>query len=140
MTNSANLIDVKPVNEESYGNVVPLLHEIRHALTRFQESGETTTIDLRRIPMTEHDENQLENFLGVGEVSVEINAVGPTHVFETQFAAVWHIEHRNADGEIATKFIMVTSVPDLVKTQPEDANRSIRALNQRLNKLTKNED
>lgn len=136
MTDHPTLLNVKVISNESYANVVPLLHEVRHAVARFHESGEPTTIDLRRIPMTEHDEQELEGFLGVGEVSIEIQALGPTQIRETQFPAVWHIVHYNADGEIAGKFVTVAAIPDLVLAQPEDAARGLRALSERLDEFT----
>ena len=132
MANPPALLNVKVIGNESYANVLPLLHEVRHALARYHDSGETTTIDLRRIPMTERDEEELEGFLGVGDVSIDIQALGPTQIRETQFPAVWHIVHFNADGDIAGKFVTVAAIPDLVMTPREDAARGLRALTQRL--------
>ena len=135
MQDQSPLLNVKVIGAESYANVLPLLHEIRHALARYHETGEATTIDLRRLPMTEHDEQELEGFLGGGEVSIDIHALGPTQIRETQFSAVWHIVHHNADGEIAGKFVTVAAIPDLVMTPPEDAARGLRALTQQLDEL-----
>jgi len=136
MEDQPSLLNVKEIGTESYANVLPLLHEVRHALERYQDSGEATTIDLRRIPMTACDEEELEGFLGVGEVNIEIVALGPSQIRETQFPAVWHIVHYNSDGEVAGKFVTVAAIPDLVMTRPEDAARGLRALQQRLNDLT----
>jgi hypothetical protein len=39
-----------------HGNALPILNEIRHALDRLLESGETTVIDLGALPMGPQDE------------------------------------------------------------------------------------
>lgn len=139
MVDPSALLNVKVIGSESYANVLPLLHEVRHALASYHQYGNETTIDLRRIPMTERDEEELEGFLGVGEVRIEIQALGPTRIRETRFPAVWHIVHHNADGEIAGKLVAVAAVPDLVMTPPEDAARGLRALTQRLDDLTQDQ-
>ena len=63
------LDDVAVTVEHSTGNVVPLLHEIRHALERLVDSGEPTMIDLRGIPLAPGEEDALESALGSGEVT-----------------------------------------------------------------------
>ena len=136
MSEEPTIIDVKLIGNESYGNVLPLLYEVGHALEKFQRCSQTTTIDLRRIPMTQADEQEFEAFLGEGEVNIEIETLGQTKVRETKFPGVWHIVHYNADDEIMGKFITVAAVPDLVLTQPEDAARGLRALNQQIESLT----
>ena len=46
------------------GNVLPLLHEIRHALRQLLDTGETTSIDLRGLPMAAGEQERLIGFLG----------------------------------------------------------------------------
>ena len=58
------------------GNVKPLLHEIRHALARLEEGGEGTVIDLQSLPLAPGEERRIEETLGKGEVSAELNALG----------------------------------------------------------------
>lgn len=132
VTDAPERIAAVLVDRESYANVLPLLHEIRHALARYHASGVETTIDLRRIPMTEADERELESFLGVGEVRIELRALGASHIHETRFPAVWHVVHENTEGEVAGKFVCVASIPELVVAAPEDATRGLRALEDRL--------
>ena len=61
--------DIAVSVEQATGNVVPLLHEIRHALERLAETGEPTVIDLRSMPLAPGEEDAIEQVLGEGEVT-----------------------------------------------------------------------
>ncbi|MCG8428230.1 MAG: hydrogenase expression/formation protein [Chromatiales bacterium] len=106
-------------------NALPLLHEIRHALIKFVETSEPTTLDLQAIPFGPGDEEKLLSFLGVGEVSAALNALGESRVFETGYPGVWVVEHRNTEqGRVALQ-IEVTDVPAILRTQSADLHDSI---------------
>ena len=49
-------------------NVRPILFEVRHALEALLDSGETSIIDLRSIPLAPGEEETILNTLGKGEV------------------------------------------------------------------------
>ena len=55
-------------------NVVPIMHEIRHAMGKLVESDVSTIIDLRAMPFAPGEEQELEAKLGQGEVRVEVSA------------------------------------------------------------------
>ncbi|MDX1404111.1 MAG: hydrogenase expression/formation C-terminal domain-containing protein [Woeseiaceae bacterium] len=122
-----------PVNAEiATGNVTPLLHEIRHALKRLAKGKQGTTIDLRRLPLAPGEEQRIERILGTGEVRAELNALGPTIVQETSFWGVWLVTHRNRDDEIVARFIEVTRIPEILKSQVEDIELSVERLEDEL--------
>ena len=110
------------------GNVTPILNEIKHALNSLIESGESTTIDLRALPMAPGEEQQLESLLGIGEVTASIDAMGLSTVNETIFAGVWLVTHRNDDDEIMGKFIEITRIPSILESQTEDMRGALEAL------------
>lgn len=114
------------------GNALPLLHEIRHALERLADLGETTVIDLRAIPFGPGDEAELEAALGRGEVTATIEAMGPSTIQETAFPGVWLLTHRSEAGEILSRFIEVTFVPTILGCQREDVREGLEALTDRL--------
>ena len=70
-------------------NVKPLLHEIKHALDNLIESGKTTIIDLRSLPLAPGEEDKILNTLGQGEVQAQLNALGVSVVYETGYPGVW---------------------------------------------------
>ncbi len=130
----SGLRDIAVTVEPGYrtGNVLPLLHEIRHALERLVSADETTVIDLGSIPLAPGELESLESALGTGEVRAELDALGPSEIRETAFPGVWLITHRNANDEIAGRFIEVTRVPAILASQDPDIRRAVAALGERL--------
>lgn len=113
-------------------NAVPLLHEIRHALEKLAEKGESTTIDLSSIPFGPGDKDQLLDVLGEGEVSATIDAMGPTQVQETAFPGVWLVQYFAATGEALAEHVEVTRCPSLLITPEQDLADAALALQARL--------
>jgi hydrogenase-1 operon protein HyaF len=113
---------------ELRGNAVPLLHEIRHALTRLLEKGEPTVIDIQSLPMGPGDLRRLLDALGEGEVKAELDVLGKTVIRESRYSAVWIIEHMSGSGGIASRFIEISWVPELLKAQREDVQQGLTEL------------
>ena len=101
-------------------NVKPILHEIRHALDKLLGTGEATIIDLRSIPLAPGEEDKILNTLGKGEVEAKLNALGLSEIIETQYAGVWIVTHYNDENNIISRFIEVTTMPNILSSQTED--------------------
>ena len=117
------------------GNVPPLLHEIRHALRNLLDNGETTTIDLRGLPMAPGEQQQLLEILGKGEVSAHLEALGKSEIIESSYAGVWLIIHYNNNGEVMGEFIEITRMPAILKAQASDMEESLAALQMKLEEI-----
>jgi hydrogenase-1 operon protein HyaF len=129
MTANSACCDDSASSEEIFtGNVGPILNEIRHALNKLLEDGESTTIDLRALPLGPGEEQHLDALLGTGEVTATIDAMGPSTVNETLFAGVWLVTHRNTEDEILGKFIEITRYPSILESQTEDMRSALKAL------------
>ena len=115
-------------------NVQPILHEIRHALEKLLNGGESSIIDLRSIPLAPGEEDTIIEILGHGEVHVRLDALGPSDIYETKFAGVWLVTHLNEDESIVSRFIEVTLLPDVLKSQPEDIAHALSELKTELGK------
>ena len=126
------LSDIAVSVEAFTGNVQPLLHELRHALARLESIGEETAIDLRGLPLAPGEEAKIEEVLGIGEVRAEIDALGITTVQETAFSGIWMVTHRNTENEIVARFVEVCRMPEILRAQPEDIQRSVIRLEQSL--------
>ena len=118
--------------EISRQNLVPLLHEIRHALEQLIETGETRTIDLRSLPFSPGEEQELERRLGRGELVAHLEALGPSEILETRFPGVWLVTHRNTENEIIGRYVEVTAMPALLKSQLSDMQQGLKSLDQDL--------
>ena len=101
-------------------NVKPLLHEIKHALDNLIESGKTTIIDLRSLPLAPGEEDKILNTLGQGEVQAQLNALGVSVVYETGYPGVWIVTHYNDEQNVISRFIEVTTMPEILCSQTED--------------------
>ena len=120
------------IGDDLTRNVQPLLHEIRHALNALLETGDTSVIDLRSIPLAPGEEARLIDRLGRGEVVVELNALGPSEIYETQYRGVWLVTHFNEDNNIIGRFIEITLFPEILKAQREDMQDSLLQLEDEL--------
>jgi hydrogenase-1 operon protein HyaF len=110
------------------GNLIPLLHEIRHALTRWLEQGEEHVIDLRSIPLAPGEEDSLLEQLGEGEVNARLSIMGASAIIETRYPGVWLITHYNVNENIIGRFIEVCEVPGILKSQAEDSRAGLERL------------
>ena len=108
------------IGDQLTWNVKPLLHEVKHALDNLINTGENAIIDLRSIPLAPGEEDKILNVLGRGEVQSQLNALGPSEIFETEYAGVWVVTHYNDDNDIIGRFIEITFMPDILCSQTED--------------------
>lgn len=129
-------IGQRDCNPSQYGNAMPILSEIRHALARLAEQGEPTRIDLAAMPFGPGDEERLLNLLGRGEVEANVEALGPTQIWETRFAGVWVLDYANVEGERIALQIEVDTIPQLLRADPTDVQNAVSALAAELATLT----
>ena len=101
-------------------NVMPILHEVKHALDNLINNSVTSIIDLRSVPLAPGEEEKIINTLGQGEVQAQLNVLGSSDIIETQYAGVWLITHYNDEDEIIGRFIEITTMPDILRSQSED--------------------
>ncbi len=115
------------------GNADPILHEVRALLKDLVESGKSSSIDLRSLPLLPGDYEKLKQTLGEGEVSATLDTLGTTHVRETAVHGVWWVTHFSGDEQdIVAEFIEVTYVPEILRTHPADARVALDSLDSRL--------
>ena len=106
-------------------NARPILFEVLHALEALLDTGETSIIDLRSIPLAPGEEETILETLGQGELHARLNALGPSEIIETRFAGVWLITHYNDEEAIVSRFIEITTIPDILKSQDEDMSNAL---------------
>ncbi len=106
--------------ENTTGMARSILAEVARMLECLAADGTTSSIDLRSLPLTEADRQQLEELLGRGEVSAELEVSGRSSVWETAYAGAWWIRHRGAGDKISSEEIAVCPVPDILVTHAAD--------------------
>jgi hydrogenase-1 operon protein HyaF len=121
--------DLKALARE---NARPILHEIRHAVAKLLESGEETVIDLRGLPLSDFDQDFLVEQLGTGELECRLDALGKSVIRETAYHGVWLVTHYNEGERVIGRFVEVTYVPTILKSDPIDIRSDLDRLTERL--------
>jgi len=120
------------MSSQATGMAWSILTEIGQLLEALAATGETGTIALRGLPMTDIDRQQLEEILGHGEVRVELDLAGHSEVWETSYAGVWWIRHKGAGERIACEEIAITPIPEILLTHPVDIQAAAKRIRQEL--------
>ena len=136
MTNTAATPFNIQMGDDLTWNVMPLLHEVKHAMSNLIDNDETTIIDLRSIPLAPGEEDKILNALGEGEISARLTALGTSEIIETQYSGVWVVTHYNDDNEIMSRFIEVTTIPDILRSPREDIYTAFENLTSTLDDKT----
>ena len=110
------------------GNAPVLLREIAELGQRLLTTGESAAIDLRALPLTPDDLDWLRETLGQGQVMATLEAEGDSTLTETVCPGVWWVTHHNQHGAVASEFIEVTLVPELLKAHPDDVKIGLEHL------------
>ena len=63
-----------------------ILHELHAKLRDLATAGRSSTIDLRRLPLTPSERDRLKGVLGNGELAIKLNALGESRILETGFS------------------------------------------------------
>ena len=115
-------------SDEPTRNILPLLHEVKHALDNLIRIDEPTIIDLRSIPLAPGEEDKILSTLGRGEIQAHLDALGPSEIIETAYAGVWIVTHYNDDNEIISRFIEISKIPEILASQSEDITAAYKRL------------
>lgn len=97
-----------------------VMAEVARLLEALANDGQTGSIDLRSLPLTDADRQQLEELLGRGEVVAELEVAGRSSVWETAYPGAWWIRHRGAEDKISSEEIAVCPVPEILVTHAAD--------------------
>ncbi|MHB1216090.1 MAG: hydrogenase expression/formation C-terminal domain-containing protein [Thiobacillus sp.] len=123
-----HLVNTPPDKTGLTGNAQPLLHELAEQVKCLLASGDASAIDLSALPLTPADLDWLKVALGVGEISVTLQASGESTLAETACSGIWWVTHRNEQGAVTSQFIEVAWVPELVKAHPQDVAIGLETL------------
>ena len=133
--NSPSIPIQKPDDAHTVGNLRALLAGISALLESLVSSGRTGMIDINSLPLAPGEYEALRGMLGQGEVSVRIDAIGPSEIIETHYPGVWWVTHYNVEGDIVSDMLEIAPVPDIVKSQPEDMRAGLARLRTRLSEV-----
>ncbi|HEY6096303.1 MAG TPA: hydrogenase expression/formation C-terminal domain-containing protein [Gallionellaceae bacterium] len=121
-------VKLESQDASTVGNVTALLAEIASLLEVHLKTGSNSLIDLKSLPLSPHEYEQLRFTLGQGEVTARLEAIGPSEIIETQFPGVWWVTHYNVEGDIIADLIEIARIPAVLQSQPEDMQASLMRL------------
>ena len=123
-------IKVEPADPHSVGNVSAILNEIASRLEELASGNKPSLIDLKSLPFSPGEYEQLRIALGRGEVSARLDAIGNSEINETQFPGVWWVTHYNVEGDIIADLLEIAAIPEILRSQPEDVRGGLARLQQ----------
>ena len=134
---SPQSIPIHALTEEAHsiGNIRALLTEIASLLDKLDRNNETGMIDLNSLPLAPGEYEKLRLALGQGEVSARIDAIGPSEIIETHYPGVWWVTHYNVEGDIVADLLEIATIPEIIKSQPEDMHAGLARLRTRLSEV-----
>lgn len=110
------------------GGVTAILIEIAAQLERLADGGEPGAIDLRSLPISPAEREQLLRALGPGEVTITLQGDGESTINETGIQGVWWNEYRDRGGEVIAGFIEIATVPTILPVEPDQLRRGAQQL------------
>ena len=122
---------VQPFEAPS-GNGSALLRELAELLEGLAVRGESSSIDLRSLPLTPGDYHELREALGKGVVTAHLDAAGTTEICETACPGAWWVTHRGETGEVLAELIEICPVPAILAAPAEDVAQGLERLRQTL--------
>jgi len=126
-------IDIEPfvdVNDGSGAHAI--LYEIEQLLEHLIAHNEDGVIDIKTIPLSQDEYQQLQYVLGRGELTARIDSLGRSIVHETAIAGVWRIIHYNEADEVIADLIEVTTLPEILMSDRDNMQSSLEELRRRI--------
>jgi hydrogenase-1 operon protein HyaF len=114
------------------GGVAAILTELADGLERLAANGETALIDLRSLPMSPADREELLAVLGDGEVTATLDAQGVSTLRETAVAGLWWTLHRDQTGAVTAELLEVALAPQILAAHPQDVALAAVQLRRRI--------
>lgn len=113
-----------------------VLTEIAAALERFASTGETHTLFINKMGLTQADREAIHAFLGQGTVRVQLNDTAePAEWLETDIAGVWYGVFYDTSRRPVLETIEISDFPRVAAAQPEDIAAKSAELRRRLTEL-----
>lgn len=113
--------------------VKAVLVEVKDALSRFSQTGESWTIFIDKMALTFEERQAIQDFLGKGTVTVKFNDQSePVEWLESGIAGVWYGVFYNTNANPILETIEISAFPELAAAQNEDVSSGINLITEKL--------
>jgi hydrogenase-1 operon protein HyaF len=105
-------------------NALAILVELQARCAQYSETGDTHTINLTLLPLSQAELEFLDHRLGRGPVDTLSRAYGKCQVISTLTPNVWWVRFYNSMGTLILNTLEVVDVPEVICAAPEDLSDS----------------
>lgn len=119
---------VATIDNADVVNAKALLVELQAHCERFVETGETHSINLSLLPLSDAELEFLDAHLGRGPIDILSRSYGKCQVISTRMPHVWWVQFYNSMGTLILNSLEVSAVPEVVRAAPEDLRDSAERL------------
>ena len=105
-----------------------LLRELVVLLERLVKEDEPSHIDLRAMELGVDDRALLQQTLGEGEITAEVENFGHIVVRESGYAGIWWVTHTDDSGQVISEFLEVSYCPEVLIAETETVSDGYNAL------------
>lgn len=117
--------------------IKPILTELENALIKLTDSGESHTIFINKMGLSQQDREELHEYLGQGSMRIKLeNSDEPAEWIESGISGIWlgaYFDHR---GNPILETIEVAHFPPVAAAQQEDILLGQQKLRQLIADLT----
>ncbi len=105
-----------------------IMAELADCLKLLLEDGETKQLNLTELHLSEHDLDELADYLGVGDVRFTLEDEQACSLRETAYAGIWWVTCYDQQHKVQSESIEVTRFPERLMTSLDDIRRSAVAI------------
>lgn len=109
-------------------NAPAVLTEVFEHQTAYRPGGDTHTVNLSLLPMSDEDSTHIDSVLGQGAVRILSRGYGDCRIESTHSPRVWRVRYFNSTNKLILDTIEVTDVPKVACAAQEDIDDSARRL------------
>lgn len=109
------------LNQMNYGSIRAVFNELKQALIRLRETGETYTVYVESSGLTMEEQVEVLETLGRGHVTIQFTETDqPVEWYETTIRGVWIGTFKNGRDDSILYTIEVARYPELAGAFDED--------------------
>ncbi|GMB00851.1 hydrogenase expression/formation C-terminal domain-containing protein [Pelosinus sp. IPA-1] len=110
-----------------------VLFEINEALKRFTLTGETWSVFINKMSLTDDERQEIRDFLGLGSITVHLSDTAePAEWMESGIAGIWYGVFYDQTKNPILETIEIGNYPQVASAQIEDINIGLQKLTLKL--------
>lgn len=109
---------------EGVMNALPILTELQDRAAAWRSGSPSHVINLTLLPLSDGDNQFLDEVLGVGPVETLSRGYGDCNIASTAYPGIWWVRYTNSMGTPILDTLEVTEIPEVACAAQEDLDDS----------------